>query len=170
LRHVVFLKRGPVPVVVLYDDLEAVQPSCFQFMLHGLREFEVDGQQKALHLEAPHAGLFVQYLLPAPLTFRQWDGYDPKPTKPFPNQWHVQAGTQERQRHLEMLTVLVPYRAGQRPRCTMERREEEGAIGARLTIASMTAEVAFRRGGAAGEVRWQGQKFDGPVLVQGGKS
>jgi len=53
---------------------------------------------------------------PAPLTFRQWDGYDPKPTQPFPNQWHVEAGTRQRQPRLEMLTVLVPYRAGQRPR------------------------------------------------------
>lgn len=170
MRHVVFLKRGPIPVLVLYDDLEAVRPSSFQFMLHGLREFDVDAQQKTLRLEAPHAGLFVQYLPPAALSFRQWDGYDPKPTRPFPNQWHVEASTSERQQQVEMLTVLVPYRAGQRPRCTLERREEGGAIGVRLTIDATTAEVAFRRGSAAGEVSWRGQQLEGPVLVQEGKS
>jgi len=164
-RHVAFLKGKAPPAIVIYDDLEAAQPSSFQFMLHGLQEFKVDQQQAALVLDRPKAGVLVYYLSPVPLGFRQWDGYDPKPTKDFPNQWHVEAGTREKQTHMEMLTVLVPYRAGQRPECKLERVETAGAVGVRMVVGNQSCDVAFRREGVAGEVTWAERKFAGPVLA-----
>jgi hypothetical protein len=172
MRHVAFVK-GQSPVLVLYDDLEAAEPSTFQFMLHALQEFKVDEKATTLATERAKAGVLVQYLPgrtgtgsePA-LSFRQWDGYDPKPNKEFPNQWHVEAGTRDKQRRVEVLTVLLPYRAGKPPALKAERIDSPGAIGVRLTLDGRPIEVAFRRADAIGDVSWNGRKFDGAVLVK----
>jgi hypothetical protein len=165
-RHVAFVKGKSPPVLVLYDDLEAAEPSTFQFMLHALQEFKVDEQAATLVAERAKAGVLVRYLPAAPLSFRQWDGYNPKPNKDFPNQWHVEAGTRDKQKQVEMLTVLVPYRAGKRPGCKADRIESAGAVGVRLAIDGKPIDVAFRREGATGDVSWGGRKLSGPVLVK----
>lgn len=120
------------PLVVLYDDLEAKEPASFQFMLHGLRPFTIDPQKGRLVLELDKAGVEVQYLAPVGLGFRQWDGYQPPPTQQFPNQWHVEASTQEKLRSLGMLTVIAPYRAGRRPAWSAHRVETATEVGVRI--------------------------------------
>jgi len=136
-RHVVFLKPGPdgsaaEPILVLYDDLEAKEPATFQFLLHALRPFEIDEAKARLVVDQPKSGVEVRYLSPLPLAFRQWDGYVPPPTKEFPNQWHVEAGTRDKTRALAMLTVLVPYRAGKRPDWSAERVNRGSTTAVRI--------------------------------------
>lgn len=157
-RHTVFVKgsaSGPrsVPYLVLYDDLEAKSPTTFQFMLHALAVFELDEGRQRLSVQQAHAGVDVQYLGPQPVAFRQWDGFTPPPTKPFPNQWHVEAGTREPSRQLGMLTILVPYRAGQRPDWTAQRVETEAGLGVRFTSGGQVQTVTFAPPGAAAPVR-----------------
>lgn len=132
-RHVVFVKPSPAssssgPFIVLYDDLEAKEPSTFQFMLHALQEFRIDEPKSRLIVEQPRAGVEVQYLSPTALTFRQWDGFAPPPTREFPNQWHVEASTTDNLPAFAMLTVIVPYRVGQRHDWSAERIETDDAI------------------------------------------
>ena len=55
--------------------------------------FVVDEAAARARIEQPKAGATVQYLSPVPLSFRQWDGYEPKPEREFPNQWHLEAGS-----------------------------------------------------------------------------
>jgi len=157
-RHVVLVKpRAPyrlagvnwTPLVVLYDDLEAKQPATFQFMLHGLGPFSIDEQKARLRLELDRAGVEVQYLSPVRLGFRQWDGYQPPPTQQFPNQWHVEASTQEKQQTLGMLTVIVPYRAGQRPTWSAKRLETGSALGVQIEGEGKRLTVWFTKPGHA---------------------
>jgi hypothetical protein len=162
-RHVAFLKQG---FILLYDDLVAAKPATFQFMLHAAREFTVDAAQNTLRLEQPRAGVVVKYLPPTPLAFRQWDGYDPKPTRDFPNQWHVEAGTQTPLPALGMLTVMIPYRAGQAPAWTVERLESPTAVGARVTMAGKRYLVGFRKAGVPNAATLGNVQFDDPVLVR----
>ncbi|WCJ59674.1 DUF4962 domain-containing protein [Fontisphaera persica] len=162
-RHVAFLKQG---LIVLYDDLVAVKPATYQFMLHAAREFTVDAAQNTLRLEQPRAGVVVKYLPPMPLAFRQWDGYDPKPTRDFPNQWHVEAGTQAPLPALGMLTVMVPYRAGQAPVWTAARLESATAAGVRVTVAGKRYLVGFRKAGVPNAATLENVQFDEPVLVR----
>jgi hypothetical protein len=162
-RHVAFVKSG---FIVIYDDLSAKEPATFQFMLHALKAFEVDENKRTVRVDQPKAGVEARYLSTLPLSFRQWDGFDPKPSKEFPNQWHVEAGTVEKQKDVGMLTMLVPYRAGQKSDWQAERIESATAIGARFTQGGKTTLVAFRKAGAAGQVSVAGESFDGPVLVQ----
>jgi hypothetical protein len=165
-RHVAFVKDVATPLLVLYDDLQAPRPSRFQFLLHAPEPFDVSTGDARLSVQGPRAGVAVQYLGPGPLAFRQWDGYEPRPTRDFPNQWHVEASTRQEARHLEMLTLLVPYR-GKEPRRWDARRIASGdALGVRVVIDGEPVSVAFRRAGVTGEASWDGRSFAGPVLVQ----
>ncbi|MEN6497872.1 MAG: DUF4962 domain-containing protein [Thermoguttaceae bacterium] len=160
-RHVVFVKpasSGPTagPVIVLYDDLEAKEPATFQFMLHALKPFTVNEKDARLSVDQPKAGVEVQYVSSTPLAFRQWDGYTPPPSKPFPNQWHVEAGTRDKSRQLGMLTVLMPYRAGQRPEWSAERGETETSLGVRITRNGKPMSVVFPKPGKGGTASVKG--------------
>ncbi len=155
-RHVVLVKPSTdsptpasswTPFVVLYDDLEPKEPATFQFMLHGLRPFTIQEEKARLHLELDKAGVEVQYLSPVRLSFRQWDGYQPPPTQPFPNQWHVETGTQEKVPNLGMLTVIVPYRTGQPRKYLAERVQTNSALGVRITQEGKTVSVWFPKPG-----------------------
>jgi hypothetical protein len=153
-------------LIVLFDDLVARNPSTFQFMLHALKPFNVDERSAQLDLEQPGAGLQVKYLSPVPLFFRQWDGYEPKPDREFPNQWHVEAGTNERRKELGVLTVLVPYRAGGRRDWQAERLESASAVGVRVTGALRPTLIAFRKANVSGQASLAGMTFDGNVAVR----
>jgi hypothetical protein len=154
------------PLIVIYDDLAAKEPSTFQFMLHALKPFAVDDKNVQLSVEQPNAGVSAKYLSPTPLKFRQWDGYDPKPDREFPNQWHVEAGTSEKRRELGMLTVIVPHRAAQQAEWTAERLESDTAIGARVMLAGKPTVIAFRKSGVSNSASLAGVTFDGSATVR----
>jgi hypothetical protein len=162
-RHVAFVKPD---LIVLYDDLAAKEPATFQFMLHALKPFTVDDKNMRLFVEQPKAGVVAQYLSPLPLTFRQWDGYEPQPDREFPNQWHVEAGTQEKRQSIGVLTVIVPYRAGQKTEWTAERLESDTALGARVQRGGKTVIIAFRKEGVTGKATLAGVTFEGAVVVK----
>lgn len=158
LRHVFFVKPSPAtsaggPFIVLYDDLGAKESSTFQFMLHALQEFQVDEPKSRLTVEQPRAGVEVQYLSPSALTFRQCDGFTPAPTREFPNQWHVEASTIGKLPALAMLTVIVPYRVGQRHEWSAERIETDDAIGIRLIAGDERTIVSIPKVTSSGTLR-----------------
>ena len=164
-RHVAFVK-GAMPFIVLYDDLAAKEPSTFQFMLHALKPFTVDETGASLSVEQSKAGVTARYLSPAPLKFRQWDGFTPLPSKEFPNQWHVEAGTPAKSAGVGMLTVLVPHRAGKQVAWTAERVESDTALGARVTLGGKTTLVGFRKSGVTGTTRLGEASWNGPAIAQ----
>ena len=142
-RHAVLVK-GAQPFVVLYDELVAPEPATFQFLLHGLSAFAVDEARARARLEQPQSGVEIAYLAPVPLAFRQTDGFEPKPTREFPNHWHLEAGTTERRRELGVVTVLMPYRRGQAPGWDAVRRDDDG--GVTVVITAGAARHGWRRG------------------------
>lgn len=160
-RHMLFIKPD---VIVICDELRAAQPSTFQFMLHALKEFVVDEKAARLAVEMPAAGATVQYLSPAPLGWRQWEGFVPPPTREFPNHWHVEASTQDKRESLSMLTVIIPHRAGQRPAWSAQRIESDTAVGVRLSLGGKALAAAFRLADD-GKAAVDGLSFDGPVTV-----
>lgn len=146
-RHVALVKHAALgPLVVIRDDLQAHQPATFQFMLHALRPFDVDAAGARLRVEQPGAGVTVQYLSPEPLAFRQWDGYDPPPDRDFPNQWHVEAGTERPRTALSVFTVIVPYRAGRDVAWAAERGGGDEAATVHVRGAGQTVTVKFPSG------------------------
>ncbi|MFM1747115.1 MAG: hypothetical protein RLZZ188_781 [Verrucomicrobiota bacterium] len=151
-RHVVFLK-GDRPCVVLYDELVAPKPATYQFMLHAPRAFTVDEAAARLKVEQPRAGLEIACLSPEPLTFRQTDGFQPPPTREFPNLWHVEAGTTAKRAEIGVVTVLVPHRAGQAGPWTARRVEADGEVKVELDLGGHAAVVRFPAPGRETPVR-----------------
>jgi hypothetical protein len=139
----VVLVKGPEPFVVYYDELVARTPSTFQFLLHAPRPFALEAAAAAARVEQPRAALNVRYLAPLTLAFRQTDGFEPAPTREFPNLWHLEAGTTERRTELGMVTVLVPERAG-RPVAWSARREDHAAgVRVEITVAGRRHTLEF---------------------------
>ncbi|HEY1110832.1 MAG TPA: heparinase II/III family protein, partial [Opitutaceae bacterium] len=152
LRHAVLVK-GATPFVVLYDDLAAPQPATFQFMLHGLAAFNVDEGASRLTIAQPAAAAGIAYLSPVPLGFKQTDGFEPKPTREFPNHWHVEAGTREKRKELGVVTVMLPYRAGKAPTWTATRQDVSDGVVVNVTIDGRTQSVRFPKGAAPVQVK-----------------
>lgn len=162
-RHVLFVKPD---LIVIYDDLAAAEPATFQFMLHSLEPFAIQPEPARLSLKRPKAGLEAQYLSPQPISFRQWDGFEPKPDREFPNQFHVEASTQSKHREIGMLTVLVPHRSNAQAEWQAERVESPTALGARITRGGMTRLVLFRKHGVSGDATVAGASFSARYAVR----
>ena len=137
---------------MFYDELVAPEPAKFQFMLHGLKAFAIDASAARLRIDQPKAGLEVAYLSPVPLTFQQTDGFNPPPTREFPNQWHVEAGTRELRKELGMISVVVPYRAGKSPAWQANRVEDVETTAVEVTIDGRRHRLSFPRPGTDGGV------------------
>jgi hypothetical protein len=163
-RHLLLVKE-PDPMVVIWDDLEAVEPATFQFMLHAFVPFEPDETAARWVVTQPGAGAVIRYLSPVELGYRQWDGYDPAPSREFPNQWHLEAGTAQAMRELSMVTLIVPYRAGRTPEVRAVRLDGPTAVGLRVTVDGRERAMGFRKPGVQGVAQVRGQKFDGPWAV-----
>jgi hypothetical protein len=141
-RHVVFVK-GPDPFVVYYDELVAPAPATFQFLLHAPRPFAVEAGDASARVEQPRAALSVRYLSPLPLAFRQTDGFEPPPTREFPNLWHLEAATSERRAELGMVTVLVPERAGRPVAWSARREDRPDRVRVEVTVAGRRHTLEF---------------------------
>ena len=164
-RSIAFVKPS---LIVICDELVATNRATFQFMLHALAPFQLNEATSQLRLERKQAGVNIRYLSPVPLLFRQWDGYDPKPQKDFPNQWHVEAGTGEKLPQMHMLTVLSPYRCadrttGKAPEPVLERLETATAVGVRVQESGRCLTVGFRKRSPAGGAELPGLKLEKTV-------
>lgn len=152
-RSVAFLKPD---LIVICDDLVATNEVSFQFMLHALQPFEFQEQDATVKLERNKAGLMAQYLSPIPLRLRQWDGYEPKPTREFPNQWHLEAATTHKSSNLQVFTILAPHRAGGRADFKAQRLESANAVGVRVEREGVGYTVAFRKTGGSATADLEG--------------
>ncbi len=161
-RKIAFVKPD---LIVICDDLAAPKPVSYQFMLHAFSPFTVDEAAARLSAKQPKASVSAQYLSPAPLNFRQWDGYSPPPDREFPNQWHVEAGTQAKLAELRMLTVIVPQRAGQETSWRAERVESDTAVGVRVSRKDKSTVIAFRKADQ-GEASLAESHFESAVRIQ----
>jgi hypothetical protein len=132
VRHVLFVKPD---LVVIIDDLIAPQPSTFQWMLHALNPFEIDGQ--GARLEREKAGVMVEYVGSQRLKLRQWSGYDPPPDAIYlasakrpgiPEQWHLEAAAGLPAESTFTLTVLRPYRREHSAAAGIQVEQNETAV------------------------------------------
>ncbi|MEY4004687.1 MAG: hypothetical protein RLZZ221_783, partial [Verrucomicrobiota bacterium] len=151
-RHVVFLK-GARPCVVIYDELVASRPVTYQFMLHAPRAFAVDEAAGRLRVEQTKAGVEIAYLAPESLGFKQTDGFNPPPSREFPNLWHVEAGTRTKRAEIGVTTVMVPYRAGQGAPWTARRSETSAGVAIEIDLGTEQTAVVFPKPGTDTPVR-----------------
>jgi hypothetical protein len=148
LRHVVLVKPD---LVIVADEIEAVRPSTFQWMLHGAVEFSAKEAKQQLRLERERAGVVVEYAAFEPLRFRQWTGYDPPPDTEYlksvgnaqiPEQWHVEAATVTPRQEVFTVAVIRPYRKDAAPQRAVSVLRE----GAKVIVLAAGKQVELRGG------------------------
>jgi hypothetical protein len=106
-RTIIFVKPE---LVVVYDRLEAKEPSTFEYWLHAIKKISVAGQH---FIQVRNDDVFcdVEFLTPTGLTFKQTNEYDPKPRPRFKmREWHLTATTPEKKKQMEFVVLYRPHR------------------------------------------------------------
>jgi hypothetical protein len=147
-RSILFIKpvgaRHAVPVLVIFDRLEAPEPSTFQWLMHSPTEMKVNGQQD-ITVENGDAGCKVTFLTPDSLEITQTDKFDPPPRPRIKlKQWHLQAGTPNRQKRCQFVTVIRPYRKGEAAPTRAEVEKLPAGYACKIALADGEAIVLLR--------------------------
>jgi hypothetical protein len=109
-RAVLFVKPE---LVIVFDRLEAPQASSFEYWLHAVNEFSVDGQRK-IEARAGDVACAIDLLAPRGLTFSQTDQYDPNPWPQITTrEWHLTATTPSKSAACQFVALYRPHRADQ---------------------------------------------------------
>lgn len=168
-RAVLFIKPH---ALVMFDTLDAPEPSTFQWLLHAPNEMRVDGQ--TVHATGDKHGATVQLVAPEGLAITQTDQFDPPPQHWVTlTQWHLTADTQRATRTMGFVSVFRPF-AGKQPPAALPARAVTGeqALGCELDLPGGKAVVVWRRGGE-GPISFAGLETDGEaacvILGEDGK-
>jgi hypothetical protein len=106
-RAIIFVKPE---LVVVYDRLEAKEPSMFEYWLHAVKKIGVEGQH-SIRVRNDDVACDIDFLTPTDLTFTQTDQYDPNPVPRIKlREWHLTATTPEKKKRMEFVTLYRPHR------------------------------------------------------------
>lgn len=113
-RHVLFMRPG---IFVILDDLEAKEPSTFQWMLHALEKMQVNEQSRTVHIQRLGAQMDVKMFNSLNNSFQfsltdQFDtpyneGVEKAYRVTVPNEWHFMASTQEAEKSVRILAFVL---------------------------------------------------------------
>ena len=169
-RRILYLRgllTGGEPVIVIRDDLASPEPATWQFLLHALREMQVDESNQRVEIASGNARCRVDFLEPRGLAFSQHDQFTQPPVRGGANQWHLTASTTTKQPTEHSLFVIQPYRAGPTDLATTTAVEGHGAVGLRLQWPGWEVLVAYRTDPDATEVSVGEYRFDGQAIALG---
>jgi hypothetical protein len=106
-RAIIFVKPE---LVIVYDRLEAKEPSTFEYFLHAIKKISVGGQHN-IQVRNDDVVCDVEFLIPTGLTFKQTDQYDPNPRPRIKlREWHLTATTPEKKKQMEFVALYRPHR------------------------------------------------------------
>ncbi len=104
-RAIIFVKPE---LVVVYDRLEAKEPSTYEYWLHAVNKIDAESQHR-IQVKNGDVVCDIDFLTPAGLTFEQTDQYDPNPGPQITlREWHLTATTPEKQKRMEFVTLYRP--------------------------------------------------------------
>lgn len=109
-RHILFVKPE---AIVVFDRLEAPEPSSFEWRLHAPVEMAVQGQDD-IRVVNNGASAQASFLWPKDLAVSQTDQFDvpPRPRVKLV-EYHLTAQTSERHQKQVFVTVFRPHRTGE---------------------------------------------------------
>lgn len=106
-RAIIFVKPD---LVVVYDRLEAKEPSTFEYWLHAIEKIAVEDQHN-IQVRSEDVVCDIDFLTPTGLTFEQTDQYDPNPRPRIKSrEWHLTAAPPEKKKRMEFVTLYRPHR------------------------------------------------------------
>lgn len=143
-RTVVHVKPG---FYVIHDFCDGKEPHTFEYNLHSGKPGVFDEKAQLLNIEHPKAGIRVLFFADRPWKFHSFDRFPVPPYRhegAFPEQWHFTASSPEKERQMELTTVLLPYRSGEADKLP-EVKRISGGVMFRFADGS-TREITFRDG------------------------
>ena len=149
-RSILFVKPE---LVVVYDRLEAPEPSLFDWRLHSPTEMVVRDQEK-IQVVNGNAACRVSFLAPPGLKLSLTDKFD-TPPRPRINlvEWHLTARTPEPARRMEFVTVIRLHRTDQTPPTGAALENIEGGYALEVETSDGRVVVLMRSRGRA-ELRY----------------
>jgi hypothetical protein len=106
-RAIIFVKPE---LIIVYDRLEAKEPSVYEYWLHAINKIDVDNQNR-IQVRNGDVVCDINFLAPAGLSFAQTDQYDPNPIPSITQrEWHLTAATPEQSNRMEFVTLYRPHR------------------------------------------------------------
>jgi len=106
-RAIIFIKPE---LIIVYDRLEAKEPSTYEYWLHAINKIDVYNQHR-IQVKDDDAVCDIDFLTPKGLTFEQTDQYDPNPRPRITlREWHLTATTPEKSKRIEFLTFYRPHK------------------------------------------------------------
>jgi len=106
-RAIIFVKPE---LIIVYDRLQAKEPSTYEYWLHAVNKINVEGQHN-IQVKNDDVVCDINFLTPTSLTFEQTDQYDPNPRPRIKvREWHLIAKTQEKKTQMEFVTLYRPHR------------------------------------------------------------
>lgn len=121
-RSIVFVKPE---LVIVFDQLEAKEPSEFEYWLHAINKFQIDGQR--IRTEIDDVACDIDILLPKNVQIAQTDQYDPNPWPTITTrEWHLTATTPTEREQTEFVTLYRPHRVKDEPADEATLRKTDG--------------------------------------------
>jgi len=130
-RAIIFVKPE---LVVVYDRLEAKEPSTFEYWLHAFNKIGIEDQHN-VRVENDDVVCDIDFLRPSGLTFRQTNEYDPKPRPRFKmKEWHLTAETADKNKDMEFVTVYRPHRTEEKLPSEASLEKIKGGYGLKVRL------------------------------------
>ncbi|MDT8303652.1 MAG: DUF4962 domain-containing protein, partial [Sedimentisphaerales bacterium] len=137
-RSIIFVKPE---LVIVYDLLEATEPSTYEYWLHAINKIDVDGQHN-VRVRNGDVVCDINFLTPSALAFSQTNQYDPNPRPRIKlREWHLTAKTEDKKRQMEFVTLYRTHRAEDTvpDETSLERIDGGYLLKAQLTDSKLTA-------------------------------
>ncbi|MCF7668440.1 MAG: DUF4962 domain-containing protein [Verrucomicrobia bacterium] len=106
-RTIIFVKPG---LVVVWDILDAPDPSTFEYRLHSVNKMDIKDRNR-ITVKNGDVLCDIEFLTPQKLEFSQTDQYDPNP-RPRINlrEWHLTARPTGKHEHMQFVTLYRVHR------------------------------------------------------------
>jgi len=106
-RAIIFVKPE---LIIVYDRLEAKEPSTYEYWLHAINKINVENQN-IIQVQNDDVVCDIDFLTPTGLSFEQTDQYDPNPRPRIKlREWHLTATTPEKSNRMDFVTIYRLHR------------------------------------------------------------
>lgn len=124
-RTIVHVRPG---IFVIRDSNLDKSEHVYEYNLHGFKPGAFDEKAQTVTMKMPKAELEVHFLADKPWKFEAFDKFPvaPQPSPSRVEQWHFRASAPEKSRGMDLVTVLLPYRVGEREKLPELKKLADG--------------------------------------------
>jgi hypothetical protein len=173
-RTIIFVKPE---LVLVYDRLEAKEPSTFEYWLHAINKINVKNQHE-VQVRNDNVVCDVDFLTLTGLIFKQTNEYDPKPRPRIKmREWHLTAETADKKKRMEFVTLYRPHRAEEKIPSEASLEQIKGGYALKVRLSDGNFEALLPTDDSAslgafgltskGAIKCRWKRDDRPVEILG---